>query len=124
MHNVMYQSVSIHKPGSTKSVVDMTKKVIIAATELHRAAGKALKRVALQDVHLVVERDGYPIAVLISYPEYEELIRLRAMKAHRELLRELGREAEKQGLTEEQLLAELEADKRAVYTKAYGTNPA
>ena len=124
MHNVMYQSVSIHKPGSTKSVVDMTKKVIIAATELHRAAGKALKRVALQDEHLVVERDGYPIAVLISYPEYEELIRLRAMKAHRELLRELGREAEKQGLTEEQLLAELEADKRAAYTKAYGTNPA
>ncbi len=102
----------------------MTKKVIIAASELHRAAGKALKRVALQDEHLVVERDGYPVAVLMSYREYEDLIRLRALTAHRELVRTLGQEAEKQGLSEEQLLAELEKDKQAVYKAAYGSNAA
>lgn len=98
----------------------MTKKVIIAASELHRAAGKALKRVALQDEHLVVERDGYPVAVLMPYREYEDLIRLRALSAHRELVRVLGKEAEKQGLSEDQLLAALEEDKQAVYKATYG----
>jgi len=101
----------------------MTKKVIIAASELHRAAGKALKRVALQDEHLVVERDGYPVAVLLPYREYEDLMRLRALAAHRELVSALGQEAEKQGLTEEQLSSEIEEDKRAVYKAAYGSTP-
>ena len=98
----------------------MAKKVIIAASELHRAAGKSLKRVALQEEHLVVERDGYPVAVLISYQEYEDLMRLRALAAHRELMGALSQEAEKQGLTEEQLLAELEENRRAAYKTAYG----
>ena len=102
----------------------MTKKVVINASELHRAAGKMLKRVALQDEHLVVERDGYPVAVLLSYPEYEELMHLSAQEAHRELVRALGQEAERQGVSEEQLMAELEKDKHAVYKSTYGSNPA
>lgn len=102
----------------------MSKKVVINASELHRSAGKMLKRVALQDEHLVVERDGYPVAVLLSYPEYEDLMHLRVLAAHRELVRSLGQEAERQGLSEEQLMAELEKDKRAVYKAAYGPNPA
>ena len=93
----------------------MTKKVVINASELHRAAGKMLKRAALQDEHLVVERDGYPVAVLLSYSEYENLMRLRALAAHRDLVRALGQEAERQGLSEEQMTAELEEDKRNVY---------
>ena len=71
----------------------MSKKAVIHASELHRAAGKMLKRVALQDKRLVIERDGYPVAVLLSYPEYEALMRLRAVKAHQELVRSLGQEA-------------------------------
>ncbi len=102
----------------------MAKKVIIAASELHRAAGKALKRVALQDEHLVVERDGYPVAVLMSYPEYEDLMHLRAAAVHRELVRALGQEAEKQALSEEQLMAEIEEDKRKIYNADYGSRSA
>ncbi len=101
----------------------MTKKVVIHASELHRAAGKMLKRVALQDEHLVVERDGYPVAVLLSYSEYEDLMHLRALAAHRELVQSLSQEAEHQGLTEEQLMAELEQDKSAAYKAAYGSHP-
>ena len=101
----------------------MTKKVIINASELHRSAGKMLKRVALHDEHLVVERDGYPVAVLLSYPEYEELINLRARAAHHDLVQILGQEAERLGLSEEQLLEELKKDKRSVYDETYGTNP-
>ena len=120
----MYHSVSVHKPDRDRSLMEMTKKAIINASELHRAAGKMLKRVALQDEHLVVERDGYPVAVLLSDPEYEELLHLRALEAHQELVRTLGQEAEQQGLSEEQLMAELEKDKRASYKATYGSNPA
>ncbi len=49
---------------------------------------------------------------------------LRVLAAHRELVRSLGQEAERQGLSEEQLMAELEKDKRTVYKAAYGPNPA
>ena len=101
----------------------MSTKSVINASDLHRAAGKMLKRVALQDEHLIVERDGYPVAVLLSYPEYEELMHLRALAAHRELMVKLSQEAERQGLSEEQLMTELEQSKRAVYKAAYGTQP-
>ena len=101
----------------------MSTKVVINASDLHRAAGKMLKRVALQDEHLIVERDGYPVAVLLSYPEYEELMRMRTLAAHRELVAVLGQEAERQGLSEEQLLEELEQNKRAVYKAAYASRP-
>jgi PHD/YefM family antitoxin component YafN of YafNO toxin-antitoxin module len=101
----------------------MSKQTIINASELHRSAGKMLRRAALQDEHLVIERDGYPVAVMISYPEYEELMHLRLLETHRELVRTLGEEAERQGLSEEQLMAELEMDKRAVYKAAYESKP-
>lgn len=100
----------------------MSKQVIINASDLHRAAGKMLKRVALQGEHLVVERDGYPVAVLLSYPEYEALMRLRGLAAHRELVHSLGQEVERQGLSEEQLMAELEKDKLEVHKAAYGSS--
>jgi PHD/YefM family antitoxin component YafN of YafNO toxin-antitoxin module len=100
----------------------MSKQVVINASELHRAAGKMLKRVALQDEHLVVERDGYPVAVLLSFPEYEDLMHLRALTIHRELVHALGQAVEQQELSEEQLMEELEKDKRAVHRAIYGSN--
>ncbi len=98
----------------------MLKKSIINASELHRSAGKALKRVALNDEHLVVERDGYPVAVLMSYQEYEKLMRERAIILHRQLTRSLGQEAERQDFTEEQLIDEMENARRAVFEDTYG----
>jgi prevent-host-death family protein len=62
----------------------MAKRFVIKASELHRAAGKVLKRVAINDEHLVVERDGYPVAVMIPYQEYEQLMRERATYQKRE----------------------------------------
>jgi prevent-host-death family protein len=120
----VYQCVSLHKKSRFRNVIKMSKQIVINASELHRAAGKMLKRVALQDEHLVVERDGYPVAVLLSYPEYENLMHMRALAAHRELVNALGQEAERQGLSEEQLMAELEKDKRAAYNASYGSNQA
>jgi PHD/YefM family antitoxin component YafN of YafNO toxin-antitoxin module len=98
----------------------MVKKSTITASELHRGAASALKRVAINQEHLVVERDGYPVAVMMPYQEYEDIMRVRAVELHRRLTRSLGKEAERQGLTEEKLMEELEEDKHQVFDDYYG----
>jgi prevent-host-death family protein len=98
----------------------MAKRAVVNASELQRSSGKMLKRVAVAKEHLVVERDGYPVAVMMSFEEYEELMRERALAAHRDLVITLGKEVERQGLTEEQLMEQLEASKRRVYEERYG----
>ncbi len=51
----------------------VTQQITINASEGHRSFGKLLKRVYNSDEHLVVERDGFPVAVIMSYQEYEQL---------------------------------------------------
>ena len=51
----------------------MTKQISVKASEGHRAFGKLLKRVYGSDEHLVIERDGFPVAVMMSYQEYDQL---------------------------------------------------
>ncbi|MCL4803931.1 MAG: type II toxin-antitoxin system prevent-host-death family antitoxin [Anaerolineae bacterium] len=92
----------------------------ITASDLQRASGSVLKRVALGGEHLVIERAGYPIAVILSYQEYEALMRERALAGHRDLVVALSRDAERQGLTEEQLMAELDEIKHQVFEETYG----
>lgn len=101
----------------------MTHQATITASDLQRASGSVLKRVAVGGEHLVIERGGYPVAVLLSYQEYESLMRERALANHRELVIALSQEAERQGLTEEQLLAELEDVKRQIFEETYGRRP-
>jgi len=53
----------------------VARQVTINASQGHRAFGKLLKRVYGSDEHVIVERDGYPVAVIMSYQEYEQLSR-------------------------------------------------
>ncbi len=57
---------------------------------------------------------------MMSYAEYEQPMRERALAWHRDLVRTLGQEAERQRLTEEQLMEELEESKRRVHKERYG----
>lgn len=98
----------------------MARQAVISATEGHRSFGKLLKRVYRSDEHLVVERDGFPVAVIMSYQEYETLRRQQAVAAFEQFSREFGKELVERGITEEQLLAELEQDKQALYEEKYG----
>ena len=98
----------------------MLRQVAIKASEGHRAFGKLLRRVYSSDEHLIVERDGFPVAVLLSYQEYQKLVRERSVTAFEQLGRELGREIERQGVTEEQLLDDTEEAKRQVFEEEYG----
>jgi len=52
--------------------------------------------------------------------DHEKNQQLIATNQHRELTRQLEREAERQGLTEEALLAELKQTRRIIFTETYG----
>ena len=78
----------------------MLRQVAIEASEGHRAFAKLLKRVCSSDEHLILKRDGTPVAVLMSYQEYRKLIAQRSGAALKALGREFGREIDRQGVSE------------------------
>lgn len=98
----------------------MAKRAVISATEGHRSFGKLLRRVYNSDEHLVVERDGFPVAVIMSYQEYHEFRRRQARAAFERFSREFGEELAQRGITQEELFAELEKDRRELYKERYG----
>lgn len=55
----------------------MTHQVIVKAPDGQQAFSDLLNRVTA-DEHLIVERDGAPVAVIMSYHEYEQLSQLLA----------------------------------------------
>ena len=65
-------------------------------------------------------RDGFPVAVLMSYQEYQRLCGEKAVAAFEDFSRLFGREIEHQGATEQEVLTELEAIKQQVYDEKYG----
>ncbi|MGQ9626242.1 MAG: hypothetical protein ACUVV0_04970 [Anaerolineae bacterium] len=66
-------------------------------------------------------RGEEPIAVILSMAEYERLIaRWRRKAAFHDFARNLGREVEKSGLSEEKFMADLEETKREVFAEQYG----
>ncbi|MCI0550164.1 MAG: type II toxin-antitoxin system Phd/YefM family antitoxin, partial [Anaerolineae bacterium] len=67
----------------------------------------------------IIKRGGESIAVLLSMAEYERLLRYQKLAVFNKLARKIGRDVEKSGLTEEQLMAELEETKREVFREQY-----
>ena len=99
----------------------MSHQAIIKASEAHRGFGKLLRRVFRSDEHLIVERDGYPVAVILSFEEYQKLRRARAVEALDSLSHAVSHDIREQGITEEELTSEVEAAKREVYNERYGS---
>jgi prevent-host-death family protein len=99
----------------------MPRQVVVPASEGHRAFGKLLQRVFRSDEHLIVERGGYPVAVLLSYREYERLRQERAIAAFDQFSRGLGQEVQRQGLSEDRLAEEVRRAKREIYEEQYGS---
>ncbi|MGH2536019.1 MAG: type II toxin-antitoxin system Phd/YefM family antitoxin [Candidatus Promineifilaceae bacterium] len=93
---------------------------VIGATEVRNNLGHLLNRVHRGYEQLVVEKLGIPVAAIISIKDYEHYRSLLAQELHKELGRQLGAAASAQGLTEEQLLAEMEEDRQVVYDELYG----
>ena len=52
---------------------------IVPATEVRNHFGEMLKRVYKDNEQLVVEKDGLPIAAILSHIEYEEYRRMKSL---------------------------------------------
>jgi len=117
----MYQHASMQQSDKANwRLSDMLRQVAIKASEGRRALGNLLRRVGPSDEHLSVKRDGFPVAILISYQEYRKLVRQRLMVASEQLGRGLVREIEGQSVTEEELLNDSEEANRRVFEEEYG----
>jgi prevent-host-death family protein len=95
----------------------MTKTAVVTASELQRASGKVLKRVALGQEHLIVERAGYPVAVMLSYAEYELLLRAQALQSQPGLVPVVEQPAERvdqQALIQARVAEDLKASQPGV----------
>lgn len=79
-----------------------------------------LDRVNRDQEHLLVEEGGQPVAAIISAADYEHFRRLLAQETLLELGPRMAAEAERQGLTEEALLAEIKTIRQEVNRETYG----
>jgi len=92
----------------------------IKVTDLQRSLSRTINEVALSDTAVVVEKSGLPVAVLVSYREFEEARRLAGLKALNQAVRAIGPIAEAEGWTEEDVTVEVDKAKRDVAAKKYG----
>ncbi len=93
----------------------MARQEVIKASEGHRSFGKLLKRVYNSDEHLIVERDGFPVAVLLGYQEYQQLRQQAALEAFKQFSREVGQAIAEQGLREAELLEAVQQAGEQIY---------
>ena len=78
---------------------------VIQVSELHRTPGQVIRRVAVEKERLVIERAGYPVAVLIPFDEYET----EAEQALEKLVAEVSPRVKALGLTEQQVVDDIRA---------------
>jgi prevent-host-death family protein len=104
----------------TKERIAKSTVTTVPATEVRQHFGEMLRRVHTGREQLVVEKDGLPIAAIMSHAEFEEYRRMKALVLLKELGRGLGQALEEQGISEEQVQADLETVKQEVYAKKYG----
>jgi prevent-host-death family protein len=93
---------------------------IITTTEMRRNFNAVVQRLRKRREHAIIESSGAPVAVLLPIAEYQQLLRYKRLAAFDRLTRELGQEVERCGLSEEELMAELEETKREVFREQYG----
>jgi prevent-host-death family protein len=107
--------------------------VTIPATQAQRKFGEVVRRVFAGREHFVVEKDGLPVMAIISMKEYDEFMQERdrrdqekqeRLKKFERAARAIGEEAERQGLTEEDLDAMVEETRQRLYEDNYGKKPA
>lgn len=106
--------------------------ITIPATTAHRQFGNLIKRVFSGNEHFIVEKDGLPVAAILSMAEYQELMQERQrheqdkqerLKKFREATRAIGEAIERTGLTEDEVMAKLEETRQRLYEENYGNKP-
>lgn len=92
----------------------------INATEARQYFGKVIQRAYSGDEHLIVEKNGLPVVVILSIKDYYEMRKAAALQNLQELNRSLNRKAHEIGLTEGELAEKVEATKREIFEELYG----
>jgi len=92
----------------------------ISATQARVHFREVIRRAYVNQEQVVVEKDGIPMVVILSFPYYEQLLREVKLARFERLSREAGLEAERAGLTEEQLEQEMEAIRERFHREARG----
>jgi prevent-host-death family protein len=82
--------------------------------------GEVIHRVYVGKEQVVVEKDGIPVVVILSFPDWKLLLREVKLARNFRLSLSAGLEAERQGLTEEQLEQEMEKIRERVHQEVYG----
>jgi prevent-host-death family protein len=89
---------------------------VIQVSQLHRTPGQIIRRVAVEKERLVIERAGYPVAVLIPFDEYES----EAEQALDKLAADTRPRVKAMGLTEAQVVDDLRAIRKRRYQTKHG----
>lgn len=99
----------------------MRKKVqsTISATQARMRFGEIVKRAYVSQEQVVVEKDGIPVVVILSFPYYEQLLREIKLARFEHVSRVAGLEAEREGLTEEKLEREMDEIRERLYQETY-----
>jgi prevent-host-death family protein len=105
---------------------------VITSTTFQRDFRRIVQKVHAGDTNYVVTISGLPVMAVIPMDEYKEFMKEREkheqeerereerVKRFERLARRIGEAVEKSGMTEAELMAELEKDKAAIYEKYYG----
>jgi prevent-host-death family protein len=92
----------------------------VPATQARIHFGEMLKRVYSGREHLIIEKDGLPVATLLSHADYEQYRRLLALQKLDALNRGVNQEIKKRGWTEEELFDSLDKAQQEVFEEKYG----
>jgi prevent-host-death family protein len=92
----------------------------IPATQARNQFGEVLKRVYRDGEQLIIEKDGLPVAAILSYLDYERYRGSAALSKFAELSKMVSREIQARDWTEEQVMESLEEAKQEVFEEHYG----
>jgi prevent-host-death family protein len=106
---------------------EIPERVTLRSTDVQRNFREVVNRAGSGNEHIIVERDGLPVIVMISLAEYRLLMRERELRAERlkkfeAAARRAGQEFDRLGLSEEDMMAQLEETKQEVYDELYGSS--
>jgi prevent-host-death family protein len=76
LHQLANDLSQYKRYNHAKGIMTDTPQIItIPATELNLRAGNVLRRVAVDREHIIIERNGYPIAVMIPIHDYQLFVK-------------------------------------------------
>lgn len=106
-------------------IAKKVQQVTLRSTEVQRNFRDVVNRAGSGQEHIIVERDGLPVIVMLSMAEYQQFMSEREAREQRlskfeATARRIGQEIERSGLSEDEFLAQLDDSQQHIYDEKYG----